>query len=367
MSPIGADSKRKINSLSAGNAVYSLRDLRDCNTTALLSCYDPRFDSHSKPTNIMSRSVQKNIYGFVLSLNAACMWGVLPIALKELLAGMGAMTIVWYRFLVAGVVLLAYLTYKRQFPDLKIIKLSLRWLLVIAAIGLGSNYFLFSFSLNYVNAETSEAVIQLTTLLLILGGVVFYSEPFLPIQRLGTMLIAVGMVLFFNDRFDTLMNTDSREFTGVLIVFVAALTWTVYALLQKHLLQHFSVSQLLFLIYGFLIAVLLPFAVPQILFDLTTPQLLLLLFCCINTLIAYGSFAEAMNCWDASKVSAVLALAPLFTISVLKLIVWFYPAYEFSDRLNFISLFGALLLVLGSVLTALVPLYHERRNRAEIS
>jgi drug/metabolite transporter (DMT)-like permease len=294
------------------------------------------------------------------------MWGVLPIALKELLAGMDAMTIVWYRFLVAGLVLFIFLAYNRRFPDPRKVQVNVRWLLIIAAIGLGSNYFLFSFSLNYVNAETSEAVIQLTTLLLILGGVAFYNEPFLPIQRLGTLLIVVGMVLFFNDRFSTLMNTGSREFTGVSIVFVAALTWTVYALVQKHLLLHFSVAQLLLLIYMFLVFTLLPFITPQILFDLTTAQLLLLLFCCINTLIAYGCFAEAMNCWDASKVSAVLALAPLFTISVLKLIVRFYPDYAFSDRLNLISLLGALVLVLGSVFTALMPLFQQRRNRAGI-
>jgi len=55
--------------------------------------------------------------------------------------------------------------------------------------------------------------------------------------------------------------------------------------------------------------------------QLTQLQLWLLVFCCINTLIAYGCFAEAMNLWDASKVSATLALAPLFTIGSLKLVV----------------------------------------------
>ena len=63
--------------------------------------------------------------------------------------------------------------------------------------------------------------------------------------------------------------------------------------------------------------------------------------------------------WDASKVSAVLALAPLFTISSLKLTVYFYPDYEFSDRLSNLSLIGALLLIIGSILTALIPLIYQ--------
>jgi drug/metabolite transporter (DMT)-like permease len=77
----------------------------------------------------------------------------------------------------------------------------------------------------------------------------------------------------------------------------------------------------------------------------------------MNTLIAYGCFTEALNCWEASKVSAVLALAPLFTIGGLKLIVYVYPTYAFTDRLSALSIIGALLLVIGSVLTALMPIF----------
>ena len=84
-------------------------------------------------------------------------------------------------------------------------------------------------------------------------------------------------------------------------------------------------------------------------------------FCCLNTLIAYGCFAEALNLWDASKVSAVLALAPLFTIATLKVIVIINPEYAFTDRLSNLSVLGAVLLIVGSALTALMPLFLQRR------
>jgi drug/metabolite transporter (DMT)-like permease len=308
----------------------------------------------------MTSSTQNHVSGFFLSLVAAALWGMLPVALKELLAGMDASTIVWYRFLVAAIVLLAWLTYKRQLPNVFAISSRIRWFLVIAAIGLSTNYFLFSYSLNFVNGETSEAVIQLTTLFLILGGVVFYKEPFLGIQKLGTLFIVIGLVLFFHDRLAELTSLENAQTIGVLIVFVAAVTWTTYALLQKQLLKTFSSVQILFLIYVFSIAVLVPFITPGSLLQLSTFQLSLLIFCCINTLVAYGCFAEALNLWDASKVSAVLALAPLFTIGSLKLTVFFFPGYEFSDRLTWISIVGALLLVIGSVLTALMPIVYQR-------
>ena len=299
--------------------------------------------------------------GFFLSLVAAMLWGVLPIALKELLAGMDAVTIVWYRFFVAGIVLLVWLGMRRNLPSLFIQNTQTKWFLVLAATGLVINYFLFSYSLNFVNGETSEAVIQLTTLFLILGGVFVYREPFFAVQKIGTVLIMLGLLLFFNERLSKLTNLENRETIGVIVVIFAAITWTVYALLQKQLLVKFSSVQILFMIYMFSIFVLLPFISPLSFFELTEMQFYLLLFCCLNTIVAYGCFAEALNCWDASKVSAVLALAPLFTIGSLKLVVFFQPDYAFSDRLSMLSLFGAFLLVVGSVLTALMPVFQQHR------
>jgi drug/metabolite transporter (DMT)-like permease len=309
----------------------------------------------------MHSPAQNHVAGFLLSLVAAVLWGVLPVAVKELLAGMDATTIVWYRFLVASIVLFGWLMYRRKLPAPMQVSRGIRWSLLIAAVCLCSNYFLFSYSLNFVNGETSEAVIQLTTLFLILGGVVVYKEAFIGIQKLGTVLIVIGLLLFFNDRLLELSNFDNEETLGVMIVVIAAITWTAYALLQKKLLASFASVQILFLIYLFSVLVLLPLITPGSLLQLNQFQLGLLLFCCANTLIAYGCFTEAMNLWDASKVSATLALAPLFTISSLKLVVFFVPDYEFSDRLGVLAISGALLLVIGSVLTALMPALRQRR------
>ncbi len=314
----------------------------------------------------MNRSPQNPTLGLSFALVAAALWGMLPVALKELLAGMDASTIVWYRFLIAGVVLCGWLAYRRQIPNLLRVDAWIRWCLLFAAAGLCLNYFLFNYSLVFVNGETSEAVIQLTTLFLIMGGVLFYKEPFFGIQKLGTGLIILGLILFFHDRFAELSNPQSAQTIGVFIVFISAVSWTVYALLQKHLLQTFSSVQILFVIYMFSILALFPFVSPLVVLELSAFQWALLIFCCVNTLVAYGCFAEALNIWDASKVSAVLALAPLFTIGALKLTVFFVPDYAHSDRLNFIAIIGALLLVVGSVLAALMPAISQRsRARAE--
>jgi drug/metabolite transporter (DMT)-like permease len=304
---------------------------------------------------------QSNFKGFLLSLTAAVMWGMLPVALKEVLTGMDATTIVWYRFLIAGVVLWGWLAATKQLPMLASAPVITKWFLLFASASLCANYFFFSYSLNFVNGETSEAVIQLSTLFLILGGVVIYREPFLAVQKLGTLLIVGGLLLFFNERLFELNSLENDQTIGVLIVVAAAITWTVYALLQKQLLKSYTPVQILSVIYAFSIVVLLPLVSPLLVFDLTPVQFSLLAFCCLNTVIAYGCFAEAMSCWDASKVSAVLALAPLFTIASLKITVFVFPDYAFSDRLGLLSIAGAVLLVIGSILTALVPWLYQSR------
>ncbi len=315
----------------------------------------------------MESSARNPVAGFLLALVAAGMWGMLPVTLKELLLGMNAQTIVWYRFLVAAALIVPWLAWLGRLPRPRQFGGGVGWWMLLAAVGLCSNYYLFNVALGFVNGETAEAVIQLTTLFLIFGGVLFYREPFTIAQKFGTALIVAGLGLFFHDRLAELVNPGNAQTIGVLIVVASAIAWTIYALLQKKLHSDFSSAQMLLTIYVFSSLVLLPFIDPGALFGLSGLQLGLLAFACLNTLIAYGCFAEALKCWDASKVSAVLALAPLFTIGSLKLVVLVNPGYAFSDRLGWISITGAVLLVIGSALTAIVPKTRNDKAPARVA
>ena len=79
----------------------------------------------------------------------------------------------------------------------------------------------------------------------------------------------------------------------------------------------------------------------------------MLAFCCLNTLIAYGAFAEALEHLEVSRVSAVLALAPVFTIGSLWIASRFAPGLLEPEGLTIASVAGALLVVGGSALCAL--------------
>ena len=104
------------------------------------------------------------------------------------------------------------------------------------------------------------------------------------------------------------MQSLGPETVGILLVVLSAVLWAAYALAQKQLLRSISSAQIMLGIYVGAVVLFLPTARPASLMELDGAGLALLAFCSLNTLVAYGSFAEALDHWEASRVSAVLAV-----------------------------------------------------------
>ena len=300
--------------------------------------------------------------GLSLASLTALMWGLLPVALKALLDKMDPYTITWYRFLVAATILGGFLARKRRFPALSRLGWRGRSLLIIAILGLVGNYLLYLVGLNWVTPATSQMVIQLAPMFLLLGGLVFFHESFQRGQWAGFVVLIAGLVLFFNDRFADLASGGGTYYAGVVITIVAAVSWAAYALIQKQLLRVYDSEQILVLIYAAAVVLILPLISVRQLLLLNRVQLGLLLFCCLNTLVAYGAFAEALVHWDASRVSAVLAIAPLFTLLAIWAVSRWFPDYAVPEHLDFLSVIGAFLVVAGSMAAALA----RRRIRTPV-
>jgi len=135
--------------------------------------------------------------------------------------------------------------------------------------------------------------------------------------------------------------------------------WVVYGLAQKQLLSQWSSFQVMMVIYLGCALLLTPWASPAQVLELDALQFWLLVACCLNTLIAYGAFAEALAHWEASRVSAALALTPLITFAGVALAAIWWPAHVIPEQLNLLAYGGALLVVAGSAVAALG---HRRRK-----
>jgi drug/metabolite transporter (DMT)-like permease len=291
--------------------------------------------------------------GLALALTTAVFWGLLPIALKVTLAGMDAWTLTWYRFASAAIALGAFLAWRRRLPIRAPLTRRGWWLYVAALLCLVANYVGYLVALELTSPAVAQILIQLAPLFLLFGGVLVFRERFVPLQWAGFALLVTGLAVFFHDRVAELLSIDTRLGLGVAVMLFAALSWAAYALAQKQLLVQLASEQVLFLLYLGAVPLLLPPAALAQVLELDRLQLGMLAFCCANTVIAYGCFAEALEHWEISRVSAVVTLAPVFTLIGVHAAAGLWPAAAPAEALSGWNVTGALLVVAGSMTTAL--------------
>lgn len=295
------------------------------------------------------------LYGLFLALLTAVLWGVLPIKLKEVLQVMDPVTVTWFRLLVAGSILLGYLAASRRLPAFRALGKKGIWLLVVAIAGLTGNYVLYLMGLNLLSPGTTQLVIQVAPILLLISSLFVFRERFSLGQGVGLLVLLIGFVLFFNQRLHELLTSLTAYTTGVLIVLLAAFVWAFYGLAQKQLLTVWNSLQVMMVIYLACAVLITPWAHPLQVLELNALQGWLLFACCLNTLVAYGAFAEALAHWEASRVSAALAITPLVTFASVALAATWWPDHVQPEQINLLAYGGAVLVVLGSALTALGP------------
>ena len=291
--------------------------------------------------------------GLGLALLTAFLWGILPLALAIILQGLDVYTVTWYRFFIAFVLLGGYLTIRKQLPNPETIRLIPWGLLGIAAIFLAGNYILFVQGLALTSPTNAEVLIQTSPVLMGLGALVIFKEHYTSLQWLGLGVLTLGFSLFFNEQLKVLVTASNQYLWGSFLLGVGAICWAIYALAQKQLLQSLSSSQVMAFIYGSCTILYLPVATPTAVFSLTPFQVLILLFCGLNTLIAYGCFAESLEHWEASRVSAVLALAPIITLISVDSIAVLFPHLIEPENLTILAVIGAIIVVAGSMMIAL--------------
>lgn len=295
------------------------------------------------------------VYGLSLALLTALLWGILPIKLKQVLQVMDPITVTWFRLMVAGGCLFVYLATVKRLPSWRSLGPRGGWLVAIAVFGLMGNYVLYLVGLKLLSPGTAQLVVQMGPIFLMIASVFVFKERFSVGQGMGLLVLIIGFGLFFNQRLTELLTSLGTYTAGVLTVLLATTIWTFYALGQKQLLTVWNSLQVMMVIYLSCALLLTPWAHPMEALQLSPLQGWLLLACCFNTLIGYGAFAEALAHWEASRVSATLAMTPLVTFVAVAVAAWLWPEYVHAEEINALGYGGAVLVVLGSVTVALAP------------
>ena len=285
--------------------------------------------------------------GLSLSLLVVLFWATLPVALHMGLQVVDAWTLTWLRFCVAAIITLIVIFVSGSWKGYKVLTLK-NWLwLILAGFMLVANYVGFLIGLEKTSPANAQVLIQLAPLLMILGGVYIYKESFSHKQKLGAFLLLIGMGLFFKDQLGTLLNTQYTN--GVLILLFAAVTWAIYALIQKKLQDVLSPQAILAGIYVLATILLLPTVSTIAIGDIQSNQWYAIAYACFNTVGAYGAFAQALKYWQASKVGMVIAMVPVFTLLFINFMSTLFPTLVKPEQIHTYGLVGILLIVIGSM------------------
>ncbi len=293
------------------------------------------------------------LYGFLMSLLTALMWGVLPVVFTLLRGGPDALAVTWIRFVFSALVVGLFLWWRGSLPVLTAWRIRDWGILFLAVAFLVGNFVLYLLGLDLISPEATAVLIQLAPFILMFGSVFIYGEHFALVEWGGAGLLFVGLVLFFNDRLVLLVRDFSSETLGILYILLAAISWGLYGLLQKPLLRGMGSIQLTLLMYAGGALLLVFVSNPLSLLQMTALQSGAVLFVCLNMVIGYGAFTEALRVWQGAKVSAVIAVVPVITILCMQGAVAFWPTHFASSGLNAWSYAGAVLVVAGSMLAAL--------------
>jgi len=303
--------------------------------------------------------------GFALALTTMLLWGMLPVALKGLLPAMDAATITFYRFLVSAPVLFGILAVRRGLPRPGSLHGGGWLLLGVATLFLAVNYQGYLVALDWTTPADAQVVIQLAPLLLAVGGLAIFRERFTRAQWLGVAVLVSGLVIFWSGQLGAQAGRGAdggRYIRGNLMMVGAAICWSVYGLAQKQLLRTLGSQQIMVCVYAGCALLFLPLADLAAVGRLDLPGLGLLAFCALNTLLGYGAFSESLAHWEASRVSAVLAMTPLATLGFAHAAALLWPRLDSQPALPTLSLVGAGLVVAGSVATSLGERWRARRE-----
>ncbi len=287
--------------------------------------------------------------GILFAFITTILWGFLPIILKIILNSISPVSVTWFRFFSASIMLIVYFLIKKP-SGLKII-INPPPLLVLAAVCLGLNYLGFITGVHYTTPAIAEIFIQTGAILLAISGFVFFREKISAKHLLGIILVFGGMGIFYHDQIVVLAENVSKYEKGVCLTISGGVMWVCYAIIQKGLVRRYDPMMLNLVLFILPALAFIPFVDFGEFMNLSLGIWAVLIFLGINTLIAYGSLAYALKYLDANKVSVIITLNPIITFSALAGLILLDIQWIAHEKFTWISIAGALTVIIGVVLT----------------
>lgn len=288
-----------------------------------------------------------NRKGVLYAIGTASLWGFMAIFLKVITSELPPVTVVWFRFFFAFLVLAIWtLIFHRS--DFRIFKRP-PWLLIIAAIFLGMNYIGFIAGIKYVSPSSSQVFIQIGPVCFALSGILIFKEHVNWKHIVGFILVLIGMGLFYSEQLGDLAGGDEHFTKGMFLVLGGGISWAVFTTLQKVLVKTHRPNQLNLFVYGFNSLLLIPLVSFSSLNGMPATNWYILIYLGLNTVLAYGSLALAIKFTAATRVSVIITLNPIITFVSMAILTRMEVTWVGPETFSILAFLGALIVLAGAL------------------
>jgi drug/metabolite transporter (DMT)-like permease len=294
--------------------------------------------------------MQNHAKGILYASITAVFWGFLAIVLKIIDNDLEPETIVWFRFLLAFLMLAGWQAAKDKSEFKLMLKPPL--LLIVATLALSWNYISFMMGIHYTTPSNAQLFIQFGPILLAVAGLVFFREKINKLQIIGFVIAILGMAFFYRDQLLAFFDAQKNYNLGVAYILTSAVAWATYAILQKKLVVKYSTESLNLFTFGLPIFLYLPFVNFGSLLHINWVTWLLLLFVGLNTLFSYTFLSMALKNTEANKVSVIIIINPVITFITMGILTRLNVTWIQHERFSAITILGALLVISGAILVA---------------
>lgn len=290
--------------------------------------------------------------GYGLALVAACLWATLGLFYQGLEAhGLPRLTIVFYRAVVAAVVLLVVLGWRRR----EWLRLQRRdWLLflVFGLVGVAAFFVVYITAISLTGMGVAAVLMYTAPAWVTVLSAVFLKEH-LGWLKVAALLLACAGCALVGRIYD--LESVRLNLVGILAGLGAGLTYGLYTMFSKVVQSRYSAWTTLAYALGVGALFMLPLQSPAHLAQaLSSPAAVfwLLMLGLIPTLGGGVAFNAALRLVPASEASIVATVEP----AVAALLGWLF----LNERLEGLQLLGA-----GLILTAVVVLQNVRAASRE--
>lgn len=281
---------------------------------------------------------------YLALLTTSIIWGLAPPIIKYTLGLISPFTFLFYRFMLASIILAVPFTIK-----LIKIKPSLNDFLKYTLLGfLGTPLTLFILftGIQRTTAVDASIIAVITPILVILGGVLFLKEKVTATEKIGIGLILLGTaVTILKPLFENGLSVDQNLY-GNSLVFVGSLTWAIFTLLSKKekKLDSFILSSFSFVVGMFCFSLLAltgnSFSAEFEINSLNLNAFLGIFYMAVlGSVVAYYTYIYGLSRIEASEATIFTYLQPVFAVPISVIFL--------KEKVGLPFMFGAVIIIAG--------------------